>query len=255
MMFVMRLFFFCLMIIFLLPATRAQTAETYVNHGMNYEKQLNESMAYKSYQDALRLQPQHLYALIRCSELASRIGKLQKSEAAQQKYYQDALNYARRALKINPNDSDANLVLSIAYGRLALLKSGSEKVAYVKEIKSYAEKSLYHNRSNFKALHVLGKWHYEVSNLNFIELAAVRVFYGGLPDASLDSSIYFYERAKALAPAFSLNYLELAKARNRNGETRVAVGLLRKIFTLPASSSEDGLIRAEANRLINSWED
>jgi hypothetical protein len=135
------------------------------------------------------------------------------------------------------------------------MRSGSEKVAYVKDIKAYAEKSLFYNRSNFKALHVLGKWHYEVSNLNFIELAAVKVFFGGLPEASLDSSIYFYERARALAPNFSLNYLELAKARYRNGETRTALALLRKIHTLPVTSSEDGIIRAEANRLISSWGD
>lgn len=233
-------------------SAKLQTVEFLIEKGIDLEKKINEVQAYKTYQEVLKLQPLHLFALVRCSELASRIGKLQNSEKLQEKYYTDALAYAKRAIKVKNDDSDANLVLSLAFGRLALLKSGSERVEYVKEIKAYAEKSLRLNRSNFKALHVLGKWHYEVSNLNMIELAAVRLFYGSLPDASLDSSVYFYEKAKVLSPTFSLNYLELAKAKKRKGDKKSAVQLLKVIFTLPPTSSEDGLIRSEANRMLRS---
>ena len=236
----------------LVLSARTQTVESLIQKGVDFEKKINEVQAYKTYQEVLKLQPLHLFALVRCSELACRIGKLQNLEKLQEKYYNDALTYAKRAIKVKSDDSDANLVLSLAYGRLALLKSGSERVEYVKEIKAYAEKSLRLNRSNFKALHVLGKWHYEVSNLNMIELAAVRLFYGGLPEASLDSSIYFYEKVRVLAPGFALNYLELAKAKKRNGDKKSAAQLLKVIFTLPPSSSEDGLIRSEANRLLRS---
>jgi tetratricopeptide (TPR) repeat protein len=234
-------------------SAKLQSVESLIQKGIDLEKKLNETQAYKTYQEVLSKQPLHLFALVRCSELASRIGKLQHSEQIQEKYYKDALGYALKAIKVKPDDSEANLVLSVAYGRLALLKSGGEKVEYVKEIKAYAEKALRLNRSNFKALHVLGKWHYEVSDLNMIELAAVRLFYGGLPVASLDSSILFYEKAKTLAPGFALNYLELAKAKKRKGDKKAAVQLLKVIFTLPPSSSEDGFIRSEANRLLRSW--
>ena len=234
-------------------SARMQTVESLIQKGMDFEKKINEVQAYKTYQEVLKLQPLHLFALVRCSELACRIGKLQNSEKLQEKYYIEALAYAKKAIKVKNDDSDANLVLSLAYGRLALLKSGGEKVEYVKEIKAYAEKSLRLNRSNFKALHVLGKWHYEVSDLNMIESAAVRLFYGGLPDASLDSSIYFYEKVRTISPGFTLNYLELAKAKKRKGEKKTAVQLLKVIFTLPPSSSEDGLIRSEANQLLRSW--
>jgi len=250
-----KIILLCFLILANVNTSYSQTVDVLVKKGIDFENQLNEVQAYKTYQEVLRIQPQHLFALVRCSELASRIGKMQQTVSLQEKYYKDAIVYAQKAIKIKPDDSDANLVLSVAYGRLSLLKRGSEKVTYVRDIKSYAEKSLRHNPENFKSLHVLGKWHYEVSNLNVIETTAVRFFYGGFPPASLDSSIYFYEKAMKLAPGFALNYLELAKAKKRKGERHAAILLLKKIYSLPPSSSEDPLIRKEANWLILNWKD
>lgn len=233
---------------------QSQSADGLWLQAEKLEKEMKEIQAYGIYQQILQQQPNHLKALVKCSELASRIGKLQSENKKQVQYYSAALVYAKKALQINAYDSDVNLVLAIAYGRFALMRSGSEKVEMVREIKAYAERSLKYNPDNFKAMHVLGKWHYEVSNLNMIEQAAVRFFFGGLPDASLDSSIYFYQKAKTLAPGFSLNYLELAKALHRNGQKKQALYYLNQLFTLPFIVAEDAYIRKEATKLRRDWQ-
>ena len=80
----------------------------------------------------------------------------------------------------------------------------------------------------------MGKWNYEVSNLSAFEKAAVKIIYGGLPAASLNNSIMYYEKAKSLAPLFTLNYLELAKAYHKNDDDTKAISLLK----LPAFYKE-----------------
>ncbi|WP_407521688.1 hypothetical protein PDL71_12905 [Lacibacter sp. MH-610] len=231
----------------------AQPVEELVKQADALEKEMKEPEAYAKFKEIVRQHPQHLYALNKCSELASRIGRMQNTKEKQADFYRAAKIYAERALKVNPKDSDANMVMSLAYGRMALLLSGKEKVAYVRDIKIYAERAVAYNPKNFKALHVLGKWHYEVTSLNAVEKAGLKVFFGGLPKASYDSSLYFYQRAGALSPGFVLNYLEMAKVYYKQKNKTRAIELLRQAMKLPDATSEDALVKKEAGELLKEW--
>ncbi|NCU05987.1 MAG: hypothetical protein GXC73_18635 [Chitinophagaceae bacterium] len=231
----------------------AQPVDELVKQGDLLEKQLKEEEAYQKFKEAVKHDPVHLHALVRCSELASRIGRRQATKEKQMDFYQAAKIYAERALKVNPKDSEANVVMSLAYARMSLLKSGKEKVEHVREIKNYADRALLNNPNNFKALFVIARWHYEVSNLGGVERAAVKVFYGGLQKNSLDSAVYYYEKVKLLSPAFILNYLELAKAYNRAGKREKAVGLLNHLLRMPNTAADDDTIKTEARQLLKSW--
>ncbi|MFY7840297.1 MAG: tetratricopeptide repeat protein [Lacibacter sp.] len=231
----------------------AQTTDDLVKQADLLEKQLKEEEAYQKFKEVIKLNPVHLHALVRCSELASRIGRRQATKEKQMDFYQAAKIYAERALKVNPKDSEANVVMSLAYARMSLLKSGKEKVEYVREIKNYADKALISNPNNFKALFVIARWHFEVSNLNAVEKAAVKVFYGGLQKNSLDSAIHYYEKVKTISPNFILNYLELAKAYNRGNKRDKAVELLHYMLKLPNTAADDATIKAEARQLLKDW--
>lgn len=231
----------------------AQPVEELVKQADALEKQMKEPEAYAKFKEIVRLHPQYLYALNKCSELASRIGRMQNTKEKQADFYKAAKIYAERALKVNPKDSDANMVMSLAYGRMALLLNGKEKIQYVRDIKTYAERALAYNSKNFKALHVLGKWHYEVSSLNAVEKGALKLFYGGLPKATYDSSLYFYQRAGALSPGFVLNYLEMAKVYYKQKNKTRAIELLKQAIKLPDATSEDALVKKEAGELLKEW--
>jgi tetratricopeptide (TPR) repeat protein len=232
----------------------SQTTDMLIKQADLLEKQMKETEAYAKFKDVLKQHPNHLYALVKCSELASRIGRIQSNAGRQLDFYNAAKIYAERAIKVNPNDSDANMVMSLAYGRLALLKSGKEKVAYVREIKNYADRSFAINPNNFKTVHVLGKWHYEVTNLNIVEKAGLKVFYGGLPKASFDSSLYFYKKAAVLSPEFVLNYLEMGKVYYKMKNKAKAVECLKKALNLPDATSEDKIVKQETRARLKEWE-
>ncbi len=232
----------------------SQSVDELVKQADLMEKQLKEEEAYQKFKEIIKLQPHHLYALTRCSELASRIGRRQATKQKQMDFYTAAKIYAERALKVNPKDSEANVVMALAYARMSLLKSGKEKVEHVREIKIYADKALIANPHNLKALFVIGRWHYEVNNLNAIEKAAVKVFYGGLPKNSIDSAVIYFERVRAINPDFVLNYLELAKAYNKNNKRKKAIEILKYMLSLPNSAADDPTIKAEGRKLLATWE-
>jgi len=228
----------------------SQDANSIIREAERLEAIPNETAAFFKYREAIKLQPGNVYLLNKCSELCSRLGKRQNNNVKRDDYYAAAKIYAEAALKLSPNNSEANCVMAIALGRSALTKSSKEKIAISKEIKHYLDISLKNDPQNFKAWHVLGRWNYELTNLNFLERAAVRLLYGGLPDASLKASEEAFERSKVIAPWFILNYLEMAKAYKSDGKNDKAIAALNEMFLQKNTTEDDPYIKQLGKDLL-----
>lgn len=239
----------CLLL--MLPLTvLSQEAATLLRDAERLELAFREGDALQKYKEVLRHQPNNLVALCKASDLSSRIGHRQTNKQVQGDYYRAAKAYADAALRTNPHSAEANFVMSVAMGRMAMLSGGKEKIQYVNEIRRYAENTLRYDPNNFKAYHVLGKWHYEVSNLNSFERTMARLLFGGLPKASLQDAIAYYEKSRSLEPNFSINYLELAKAYRRNHEDKKAIDMLTRLQTIPNKIEDDVRIKREGKELL-----
>jgi hypothetical protein len=214
----------------------------------------SQEAAFSKYQEILKLSPTNLNALCKSSELCSSIGHRQSKKEDKIAYFNAARKYAEIALKLNGNYAEANFAMSVAMGRMALISSGRQKIEAVNDIRKYAEKALKSDPSNFKAYHVLGKWHYEVSALSQVERTAAKILYGGLPPASLKESIQYYEKSKSLNASFVLNYLELAKAYHRNKLSDKAIKELSALQGIKNSSPDDSRVKEEAKKLLEQWQ-
>jgi len=234
--------------------SNAQDINLLTKEAEKLESSFREYDALQKYKEVLRHQPINLNALCRASDLCSRIGHREESKAKRADYYKAARTYAEVALKVNPQSAEANFVMAVAMGRMALISSGREKIEAVNEIKKYAENAIRLDPRDFKGYHVLGKWHYEVSNLSAVERTAAKIFFGGLPKASLKESIWYYEKSKSLFPELNLNYLELAKAYHRNNENQKAIELLKKLETMPFKTADDARVKKESQMLLKEWD-
>jgi tetratricopeptide (TPR) repeat protein len=245
---------FLLCILLILPLENlAQDANALLKEAKLQESQFKESEAFVKYAQVVRLQPSNLTVLCKCSELCTYIGGREKDKLKKADYFKAGKTYATAALRVNPNSSEANVVMAMAIGRLTLIASGKDKIASVNDIKLYADKAIKLDPSNFKAYHVLGKWNYEISNLNFLEKTLAKLFYGDVPKASLTDAIAYYEKARAIDPGYVLNYLELAKAYYRDDQKKKAVDLLTMMMPLPNHVFDDTRIKVEGNRLLKEW--
>ncbi|MEP7258542.1 MAG: hypothetical protein ABI687_09140 [Flavitalea sp.] len=235
----------------LFPMTlAAQDIPSLLLDGANLEKSFHDQEALQKYIEVLKREPNHLQALCKSSELYNVLGKRQASKEKQKEYYNAGREYAVRAIKVNPNYADANFVMAISLGRIALVSSGEDKIKAVKEIKNYADNCIRLDPSSYKGYHVLGKWHYEVSDLSSMERWLVKLTYGALPKSSLEESILNYEKSMRLNPRFLLNYLELAKACIRKEDKNKAASLLETMMKLPPISSDDIKIKAMGKKML-----
>ncbi len=231
----------------------AQDVESIMKEARQDEAEMKESEAFVKYGQAVKLQPTRLEALCRASELACRIGARQTEISKKTDYYTAAKTYADAAMRVSPNSSDANFVMAFSVGRQAQLGGTKNRVAMGRLVYQYSTAALKLDPDNFKALHVIARWHFEVSNLNVAERSIARMLYGGLAPASLDESIRDYEKSMALQPGFLLNYLELARALHRKGDDGRAKALLNKMLTMPNSIYDDTRIKGSARQFLLDW--
>jgi tetratricopeptide (TPR) repeat protein len=215
-----------------------------------FEKAFKDDEALSKYLEITKVQPSNIDALCKVSELYNVLGKRQEGKEKQKEYYKKGKQFAERALKVNANNSEANFAMAISMGRMALISSGEEKIKAVRDVKTYADKCVKLDPNNFKGYHVLGKWHYEISNLSSVEKWLVKVVYGALPPSTLDDAARYYEKSRQLNPSFLLNYLELAKVYKQKGQTEKARLLLNQLQKLPVNSSDDPKIKRLGKELL-----
>jgi tetratricopeptide (TPR) repeat protein len=218
------------------------------------ESLLHESEAFLKYAQVLKKDPANLIALCKCSELSSRIGARQPDKEKMKSYFFAAKNYASAALSVNTNSSEANGAMAFALGRISKVSTTKERVILARDVKYYVDKAIRLDPSNFRAYHILGRWNYDVSDLNVAERSFARVFYGKLPNASLDDAISDFEKSRSLNPAFILNYYELARSYHRMGQDKKAIAYLRILLGLPDLIYDDARVKMIARQLLTEWQ-
>lgn len=250
----MKLLLNILMMLFFTASSFAQDIEGMVREANRLEDIPNEMAAFNKLKDVLQLQPNHLFALSKASELCSRIGTREAVATNRDKWYNMALVYAKRALVVSPSNDNALVSMAMILGKASLTKSGKEKLKSAKEIKRCVDVAIQTNPNNYLAWHILGRWNYEISNISAIEKAGAKLFYGGVPEGSLKNAIMYFEKSKTLMPLFILNYLEMAKAYHKDGQKQKAIALLKTLQSFPLNTEDDAQHKIDAQKLVKSWE-
>jgi tetratricopeptide (TPR) repeat protein len=233
----------------------SQDAATLMDEGRKLEQQFKEDEALAKYSSALQIQPTNVLAAVKCAELQCSIGAKQPNEELKKSRYTEAKNFATTALRIDPQSADANYINAVVYGKLTEVEKKNEAVVdAVRNIRVYADKTLAINPNYGKAWNVLGKWHFEMLNLNAIKKAAVKILYGGLPKSNIDSCVNAFEKCKALEPYYCRNYLDLAKAYNYSKQYEKALATLQQCIKAPTRSADDVELKKEAKELMVKWQ-
>lgn len=233
----------------------AQDINVLLKEADNLEKQLKEPEALEKYKQVLLQNPAQLKALVKTAELNVSLGNRQADKNSKRLYYETALAFANRAFLADSNQADASYAMSMTSGKMTDVETENRKiVAYMKDVKKYADRALSINPSHARANYALGKWHYEMANLSGIKKIAAKLFYGGLPEANLDDAITYMEKCKLLEPYFVSNYLELAKAYKDNRKPAQAIEVLNRLVKLPTRSTDDIASKAEGTKLLESMQ-
>ena len=214
------------------------------------EQAMEPRRALELYYDALRAQPENAFILQKIARQYSDLVEEQGGPEEKKRQAQTALDYALRAVALEPDNPVNVLSLAICHGRLAVYSDTRTKVQYSRLIKEEAERALALDPDYAWAHHVLGRWHYEVAALGRTARWIVRLFYGGLPDASYAEAVRHLERAVALEPDVPAHRLELGFAHKAAGDQAAARRELEQGLAMPAREKFDLQAQARARTVL-----
>lgn len=212
-----------------------------------------EPEALQLYQQILEDKPNHFRALWRTSFLYSRIGNRFEEESKQRTYFNKAIDLAQRALTVDSTHTQSNFVMAVAMGRKALISGARDRVAASRAIKKYVDRALRQDSTNAGAWHVLGRWHFKVANLSWIERAAANTLFGGIPgNATNQKAADAIEKAISLNEDYILYYVDLAKVYKEMGREQEAVATCQTALDKPLLTPDDERLKRDCRHLIES---
>jgi hypothetical protein len=100
------------------------------------------------------------------------------------------------------------------------------------------------------ALHVLGRWEYEMDCVGFAVRMVVKMVYGGLEVGSLSEAHRCLARAIALRPERLVHRVVMARILLKMGKQEEAVEQLEVALNLPVEDVNASHERAEATRMM-----
>lgn len=234
-------------------------AQPAYERGLAYEKEYKSEEALLQYEEVLKTNPNHADAWTHASRMLSNIGGHLPASKKEEKaaYYEKARLYGERAIKLDDKNIHAHLALTIALGLLSEVPSSpSEKVKNAKRIYEEGETMLRLDSTFAVAYFVLGKWHFELARLNWVEKLACELFFGGLPEGiSMERAIYYLQKASVLEPNTILYLFGEARAYYALGEKKRAIALLKRAIALPNREPDDVLRKERCRDLLQEIEE
>ena len=194
--------------------------------------------------DALR--PGNGVILQKIARQYSDLALEQPTVAEKKRYAQTALDYSQRAVAVDPNNPVNVLSLAVCHGKLALYSDTRTKVQYSRLVRDDTEQALALDPNYAWAHHVLGRWHVEIATLGFAARVWVRMFYGGLPAASVDEGIRQLRRATELEPGELNHFLELGFAYAAGDRRAEALAAWQHGLAMPSRGPHDEFAKRRA---------
>lgn len=210
-----------------------------IKQGDGEERLHHTRAALACFRAAEKLAPENLGIVLRISKQYSDLIPETKPADAAEKIAQQALDYAKRAVEIDPKNAKGRLNLAVSFGRMTDFVGNKVKLEYSKIIKDETLKAIELDPSDDFAWHVLGRWHAGVANVNGVLKAMAGVVYGGMPKASNEEAAKFLKKATEIAPQRITHHAELARVYKAMGKTDLAAREWQTVIALPGVDKED----------------
>ena len=161
-----------------------------------------------------------------------------------------AVHYAQRAVALAPNDPEAQLALAISDGKLLPFQSSKEQFANSFVIKAAADKVIALDPGNDLAWHVLGRWYFNLADVNTVKRALAQMVYGKLPPAKYEDAVRCFEKAIERNPNRLMHYIELGRTYAAMGKTAEAREFITQGLAMPNTEKDDPETKERGRQLL-----
>ncbi len=201
-----------------------------------------DTEALSLYETVLREAPDNYQALCMASMLHSRIGDRFPDDTRKMEHFDKAKQYATQAYELNPSDAESNYSMALSLACAAMVSGPKQRLSVTNQIKSFLDAALADNSAHAGAWHLLGRWHFKMANLNFAEVVASKMFFGGVcGEASNGEAVQAMKMAIQHNPNNIRYYFDLATIYQELKAKEDCKDVLQQAVALNSLETKDDL--------------
>jgi tetratricopeptide (TPR) repeat protein len=230
-------------------ALRAQSADTLIAEGDLFYAKLQASEALKYYLPAEKIEPNNVRLLVHISREYRHLMSDESDRTGKVKLGTMAVEYAKRAVEVDPKDPDAQLAVAISYGKVQPYEGYRQRFDAVHVIKNAADKTIELDPHNDIGWHVLGRWYQGLAEVDPLHRALAQAL-GGLPPATYQDAATCFEKAIQLNPNRLMHYIALGKVYVEMGKKDEGCRLIQKGLAMQCTEKDDPETKHEGEETL-----
>jgi tetratricopeptide (TPR) repeat protein len=230
-------------------ALRAESADSLIAEGDLFYARLQASEALKYYLPAEKLEPNNVRLLVHISREYRHLMSDETDRTSKIRLGSVAVEYAKRAVAVDPKDPDAQLAVAISYGKVQPYEGYRQRFDAVHVIKKAADKTIELDPHNDLGWHVLGRWYEGLAAVDPLHRTLAQTL-GGLPPATYEEAATCFEKAMQLNPNRLMHYIALGKVYVEMGKKEEGCRLIEKGLAMQNTEKDDPQTKHEGEEIL-----
>ncbi len=245
----LRQFLMVVALLFTGGALRAESADSLIAEGDLFYAKLQASEALKYYLPAEKLEPNNVRLLVHISREYRHLMSDETDRTSKVRLGSVAVEYAKRAVAVDPKDPDAQLAVAISYGQVQPYEGDRQRFDAVHVIKNAADKTIQLDPHNDLGWHVLGRWYEGLAEVDPMHRTLAQTL-GGLPPATYEEAATCFEKAMQLNPNRLMHYIALGKVYVEMGKKEEGCRLIEKGLAMQNTEKDDPQTKHEGEEIL-----
>ena len=174
----------------------------------------------------------------------------EKNKNKKMQYYYEGFEYAKKALNLDSENGYVNFWYAAYLGRIGELEGPRQAILNSYEVKKYGMKAIQLDSEFDSPYHMMGRWHYELANLNQLERLIASIVYETLPKGSYNEAISLFKRAIEIKPSDIRHHFWLGKTYYAVGEYSLSKKEFKIVLSLKAKDLDDSIMQSESEQYL-----
>jgi len=175
----------------------------------------------------------------------------QDNEEIQKENYYPGFEKAKKCVEIAPEMAEGHQYYAILIGKIGELEGTKQKIKNSYQVKEHALRAIELDPENDSNYHVMGRWHYSLSELSWVEKKVAEMIYSELPEASFAEAAEFFKQAHQINPTDLRHILWLGKTYEELDKDDQAEMVWKKALSINAVTKSDQNIKNQIKKALN----
>ena len=151
---------------------------------------------------------------------------------------------------MDSNNGYANFWYAAYIGKIGLLEGTKQKILNSYEVKKYGMKAIALEPDYEHCYHLMGRWHYELAELSWLERSIASLVYATPPKGSYKTALKLFKHAIRINSLEIRHHFWLAKTYDALGKYSLAKKEFRIVLSLKTKDKKDKIMQNKSKKYL-----